>query len=116
MKTLFKLGAAAALVAVFASAFAGEATIDEIVVIGKRPSEALPQTEIARPAMPQIKLDPIVPVISLPRIEIATLEPALGRAALKPPPARGAASAVRALLFLAAASAQRESAPDEHRE
>jgi len=78
MKTLLKLGAAAALVAVFAGASAGEATIDEIVVVGKRPSEALPQTEIARPAMPDVKFDPIVPVISLPRIEIATLERRLG--------------------------------------
>lgn len=74
MKTLLKLGAAAALVAVFAGASAGEPTIDEIVVVGKRPVEALPQTEVARPVMPEIKLEPIVPVIALPRIEIASLE------------------------------------------
>ncbi|HEX5048495.1 MAG TPA: hypothetical protein VFX89_15380 [Gammaproteobacteria bacterium] len=78
MKTLLKLGAAAALVAVFAGASAGEATIDEIVVVGKRPAEALPQIEVARPAMPEIKLEPLVPVITLPRIEIAMLERKLG--------------------------------------
>ena len=77
MKTLLKLGAAAALVAVFAGASAAE-TIDEIVVVGKRPTEALPQTQIERPVMPQIKLERIVPLISLPRIEVATLERNLG--------------------------------------
>ena len=78
MKTLLKLGAAAALVAVFAGASAGEATIDEIVVIGKRPPEALLRTVSQRPPMPEMKIEPIVPVIALPRIELATLERSVG--------------------------------------
>ena len=71
MKTLLKLGVTAALAAVFAGASAGEPTIDEIVVVGKRPPEALPRIEIERPTMQDIKVQPVAPVIDLPRIDMA---------------------------------------------
>jgi hypothetical protein len=74
MKTLLKLGVAAVFTAVFAGASAGEATIDEIVVVGKRPPEALPRIEVERPTMQDLKVEPVAPVIDLPRIEVATLE------------------------------------------
>ncbi len=74
MKTFLKLGVAAALAVVFAGASAGEPTIDEIVVVGKRPPEALPRIEVERPTMQDLKIELVAPVIDLPRIEVATLE------------------------------------------
>lgn len=70
MKTLSKLAATAALVAVFAGASAGEPTVDEIVVIGKRPVQALPQIEIEPLDMPELVID-IEPIKPVPVIEIA---------------------------------------------
>jgi hypothetical protein len=72
MKTLSKLAAAGALIAVFAGASAGETTIDEIVVIGKRPAQALPRIEIERPIIPALEIEPI-PAIKLTIVEIASV-------------------------------------------
>jgi hypothetical protein len=68
MNTLSKLAATAALVAVFAGASAGEPTVDEIVVIGKRPVQVLPQIEPL--VMPDLVID-IEPIKPVPVIEIA---------------------------------------------
>jgi hypothetical protein len=73
MKTLSKFAAAAALLAVFAGASASEATVDEIVVIGKRPAQALPRIEVERPIIPALQIEPIVPVIKVTVVEIASV-------------------------------------------
>jgi hypothetical protein len=81
MKTLMKLGAAAALVAAFAAGASAGETIEEIVVIGKRPSWTLPN-EIEQPAQSELefdfnlRLEPAAP--ATPVIQLASLERRLG--------------------------------------
>jgi hypothetical protein len=83
MKMLTKLGAAAVLSAAFAAGASAGETIEEIVVIGQRPSWSLPIT-LEQPAQSDIrielelKVEPATPVITVPAIVLASVERRLG--------------------------------------
>jgi len=82
MNVLTKLGAAAVLAAAFAAGASAGETIEEIVVVGQRPSWTLPVV-LEQPAefevrvLPDLKLD-LAPLITKPAVELASAERNLG--------------------------------------
>jgi hypothetical protein len=83
MNVLTKLGATAVLTAAFAAGASAGETIEEIVVIGQRPSWSLPivldkPAESAIRTEVELNLDPAMPLITEPAVEIASAERNLG--------------------------------------